>query len=141
MKPVGRCCLMMSLRPKGVGVTVPPPGRSEWVVGPERPGGLCSVDSLGDGVTHRFTDGTRASEREGVAQSPQVYTTESGPRAQWFSHQGPAPMFLSPACPPTSPVLRGPSLKLGGDKLLLKSSFSFKGPRSAHLGLSNTGSL
>lgn len=35
------------------------------------------------------------------------------------------------------PLSFGALVKLGGDKLLLKSIFSFRGPRSAHLGLSN----
>lgn len=126
MKPVGRCCLMMSLRPKGVGVTVPPPGRSEWVVGPERPGELCSVDGLGDGVTHRFTDGTRASEREGVAQSPQVYTTESGPRAQWFSHLGFGTHVSLSSLPSYLPCPSGTLSKTRGGQVTSEEQFQLQ---------------
>lgn len=73
-KPVGQAlwALLLDDEPEalgGRGQSVPP-GCCEWVVGPVRPGGLCCVYGLGDGVTHRFTDGNRASEREGACSKP-----------------------------------------------------------------------
>lgn len=105
---------------------VPPPGPGEGAGALQGLKG-CARWAAWGWVAQRFTDRSRASEREVACLlgapagcdrvRPGVQRSSSRP--------GVAPVPLPP--PPTSPA-PGPSLKPRGNKLPLKSASSFKGP-------------